>query len=166
MIYIYMSLITLLIKVHVRICTNQRKSLCLPSDFSYSIMSTSSMSWLDEKYFPCSDDIFAHDTIFIPYRWNGIRSMFVVVGSNYIQDYRHPAFDRMRPCIIHICPTTRQSRQQASMYKSVCGKIRLWLNVAWRHFKNIRDVTCNPFHNRSIPLVEPNGTEFLNTFYF
>ena len=146
-------------KSSVRICSNQRSSIPLPSNFVSTIVSISSSSWLDKTYLPDADTIFSHDIIFIPYRWNGIRSCFVVIGQRYIKDYVHSSFDKHRPCILHLCPTIHSSRRQASIYKSVCGRIRSWLNVAWRNLNGVRDVTCNPFHHRSMPWVHPNGKD-------
>ena len=150
--------------LYERITTSRNKALSVPSNFLHRLIATSSQNWIYEMK-EKNVNIFEYDMIMMPFYANGHRSLFVVVGASYIQDYMKCGFSNERPCILHILPYQRPTRAQTQAYNAASAKIRSWLNALWRVTYCVNDIISMPFTHRSLPLTQPYGNFIQNTLH-
>ena len=96
-------------------------------------------------------NVFSHSLLVMPYLSGKHRSLFVVLGTNEINDYMKRGFTGTRPCILHIVPYATSDRRQSHTYNEVSTRIRIWLNALWRNSQCNDEFGSMPFTHRSMP---------------
>ena len=130
--------------------------LRLSSNFIESLLRTSSRHWIDQVKHH-NVDIFAYNTLVMPYQSGQHKSLFVVLGANNIKDYMKRSFTGTRPCILHILPHATSNRSHLHAYNQVSLTICTWLNALWRNSQCNGDYESMPFTHRSMPTSRPFG---------
>ena len=102
-------------------------------------------------------DIFDYKMLYLPLRYKGETSLFVVVGAENITTPH--GSDSDGPCIIHLDPNGNKSFHR---YSHITDKIRHWLNTMSRKEKSMRlDHTSIPFNKNTMPVKRPRGESCL-----